>query len=386
MCAGAAGPVADCRPRFFSKSDFIIKTGMKKNIAFKLALVMLCCGCSADDYTTSPDDSGQISFAVTTGDAATRGSVIDDTTMPITEQFRVFAWQTESGVTSAMMSSGDAGDAESNVVSYTAGSWSPKKRYLWPFDDAATVSFYAVYPKNYTVVKNGSDFTFDFSVPADVSSQVDLMMAKCEDVLYASTTNGAASLAFKHLLSQVSFSAKLAAVFTDWQVSVQGVSLCNINSSGTYNYNGTLTPASPAVSQTYAMVMAANTVAVTSTSETVALTSSTDAAMLMPQTLTAWDRSTETSGTTAPSTSGCYLAIACTITDAHSQQAFSGTTYVPLSVDWQAGKHYKYLLEFGSGYTPGGDPSIVYIALSCTINDWTEGSSDGLTSETIYTD
>ena len=346
---------------------------MKKNIAFKLALVMLCCGCSADDYTTSPDDSGQISFAVTTGDAATRGSVIDDTTMPITEQFRVFAWQTVSGTTTAMMTSGDGGDAESNVVSYTAGSWSPKKLYRWPSEDDATVSFYAVYPKDYTVVKDGSNYSLGFTIPQAVGSQHDLMVAKSQDVSYASTTDGAASLAFNHLLSQVSFQAQLAQAFTGWQVSVTGISICNVNSRGTYLYNdGSITPITPAVVQNHPLVMAASPVVVNSTGSPVALTSTSDVALLMPQTLTAWDRVNETSGTTTPITDGCYLAVDCTITNASSTQVFSGTTYVPLAAVWLSGYRYNYLLQFGTGYTGAGDSHIADIMLSCSINNWND--------------
>ncbi len=351
---------------------------MKKNIAFKLALVMLCCGCSADDYTTSPDDSGQISFAVTTGDAATRGSVIDDTTMPITEQFRVFAWQTVSGTTTAMMTSGDGGDAESNVVSYTAGSWSPKKLYHWPSDDDATVSFYAVYPKDYTVVKDGSNYSLGFTIPQAVGSQHDLMVAKSQNVSYASTTDGAASLAFNHLLSQVSFQAQLAQAFTGWQVSVTGISICNVNSRGTYLYNdGSITPVSPAVVQNHPLVMAASPVVVNSTGSPVALTSTSDVALLMPQTLTAWDRVNETSGTTTPITDGCYLAVDCTITNASSTQVFSGTTYVPLAAVWLSGYRYNYLLQFGTGYTGAGDSHIADIMLSCSINNWNDPYSGG---------
>lgn len=346
---------------------------MKKNIAFKLALVMLCCGCSADDYTTSPDDSGQISFAVTTGDAATRGSVIDDTTMPITEQFRVFAWQTVSGTTTAMMTSGDGGDAESNVVSYTAGSWSPKKLYRWPSEDDATVSFYAVYPKDYTVVKDGSNYSLGFTIPQAVGSQHDLMVAKSQDVSYDSTTDGAASLAFNHLLSQVSFQAQLAQAFTGWQVSVTGISICNVNSRGTYLYNdGSITPITPAVVQNHPLVMAASPVVVNSTGSPVALTSTSDVALLMPQTLTAWDRVNETSGTTTPITDGCYLAVDCTITNASSTQVFSGTTYVPLAAVWLSGYRYNYLLQFGTGYTGAGDSHIADIMLSCSINNWND--------------
>ena len=123
------------------------------------------------------------------------------------------------------------------------------------------------------------------------------------------------------------------------------------------------------------MVMAAASTAVTSTSEPVALTSATDVAMLMPQTLTAWDRTTETASSGAPSTTGCYLAIGCTITDSDGLQAFSGYTYVPLAPEWEKARHYNYLLEFGSGYQGDGDVTVNNIGIVCTISDWVPGNT-----------
>lgn len=346
---------------------------MNRILAFLPALVLFFCGCTADDDTT-PD--GFVRFDVET-DAKTRGSVIDGASLPITESFRVFAWKTVSGETTPMMAR-DANDTESNVVSNASGYWAPKKRYYWPSEADATVDYYAFYPKDYIVQSSGDDLIVDFTIPAAVASQHDLMAAKTENITLSSTssgTYGAAPLTFHHLTSQIAFHAQLAPAFAGWQVTVRSIRLCNVNSRGTYHYvDGSITPASPAVLQNYDLVMAAASTAVTSTSEPVALTSATDVAMLMPQTLTAWDRTTESAGSAQPLTTGCYIAIGCTITDTQGRQAFTGITYVPLEAQWQKTRSYTYTLQFGSGYTGSGDLSVVNIALSCSIADWQSGT------------
>lgn len=352
---------------------------MDRHFAFLTVLILLLCGCTADDNTTTAVD-GSVRFFVQT-DAKTRGSVIGGTTLPNIESFRVFAWKTVGGETSVMMTS-DATDTESNVVSYTMGAWLPKRRYYWPTDDGATVSYYAVYPSDYTVTKNGGDVAIDITIPVDISSQHDVMAAKNENLSRTATTGGAAQLTFHHLTSQVSFQAKLAPAFTGWQVAVRSIRICNVNSRGTYLYgDGSMTPASPAVMKDYDLVMAAASTAVTSTSESVALTSATDVAMLMPQSLTAWDRTTETASSGAPSTTGCYLAIGCTITDSDGNLAFSGNTYVPLAPEWQKACHYNYLLEFGSGYQGDGDVTVNNIGIVCTISDWVPGNTGDVNIE-----
>lgn len=354
---------------------------MNRLFAYLSALILLLCGCTAgDDTTPAPAPDGSIRFDVQAG-AKTRGSVIGGTTLPTTESFRVYAWKSLGGVTTVMMTR-DATDTESNVVSNTTGQWVPKKRYYWPDEAGATVSFYAVYPKDFTVTEDGGDCVIDFTIPAAVASQHDMMVAKTEDLALASTTNGAAPLTFGHITSQVSFRAKLATAFTGWRVDVRGVRLCNVNSRGTYSYgSGTVTPASPAALLNYDLVMAASSVAVTSTAETVALTSASDVAMLMPQTLTPWDRETETSGSFIPSTTGSYVAISCVITEPGGDVAFSGNTYVPLPAEWAPANNYIYTLEFGSGYSADGELSVTTIALSCTISEW--GVGEGATEEMI---
>ena len=345
---------------------------MNRHLAFLPALALLLCGCDkADDDTTLQDS---ITFDVETL-PGTRGSVIGGNTLPTTESFRVYAWETVGSETTAMMTR-DAGNAESNVVSNASGYWAPQKRYYWPTDEGATVSFYAVYPKDHAVTRTADDLTIDFTVPADVSSQYDMMAAKTEGIALAGTQDGAVPLAFSHLTSQVSFRARLATAFEGWQVDVRSIRVCNVNSRGTYSYgSATVTPANPAVMRNYDLIMAATSVTVASTSEAVSLTSAADVAMLLPQTLTAWDRTTETSSSGAPSTTGCYLAIGCTITDSDGNRAYSGNTYVPLSAEWQAACHYNYLLEFGTGYQGDGQFSVNNIALTVAIAEWATGNS-----------
>lgn len=352
---------------------------MRRQIAFLPVFIMMICGCNKADDDTAPYDS--VRFDVQT-ESSTRGSVIGGTTLPATETFRVYAWKTVGSETTVMMTR-DAADQESNVVSNQQGVWTTKRRYYWPTDDGATVSFYAFYPKDHAVVKNGDDVSVDFTIPTAVADQYDMMAAKCENQSLAGTTGGAAPLRFHHLMSQVSFRARLAPAFTGWQVAVRGIRLCNVNSRGTYHYSGagTLSPASPAVRQDYDLVMAAPVAVVSSVSESVPLTSTADVAMLMPQSLTAWDRTTETASSGAPSTAGCYIAINCTITDSDGNLAFSGNTYVPLAPEWQKACHYNYLLEFGSGYQGDGEVTVNNIGIVCTISDWVPGNTGDVNIE-----
>lgn len=342
---------------------------MFRHSILPVILTLLLAACSKGD-----DDPGYggrscgVSFTVE-DIMSTRGSVITGTAFPLTESFRVFATQTIGGVTTTLMDR-DPTDAESNVVSNVSGYWAPKKRYFWPDGDGATASFYAVYPENCSIVKGTDNVTAGFTVPADVSSQKDMMVASSLNV--AKTANGAVPLTFRHILSQVTFQGRISDGYSGWQVSVRSLKLCNVNSRGTYSFGSdAIAPATPAVLQDYQLVMPEAPVVLTSTAESVPLTSASDVAMLMPQTLTAWDRTTESSGTARPYTSGCYLAIGCTITDTEGTQVFTGNAYVPLAAEWLPSYRYTYCLEFGCGYNADGQLSVANILVSETIAPWT---------------
>ncbi len=344
---------------------------MDRRLLLSALLPTLLLSCSVLDGDTAPSGpDSPISFAVA-NTALTRGSVISGTVFPTSESFRVFAWQTDGGVTSVLMGS-EPTDVESNVVSNTTGQWAPRKRYYWPDGDETTVSFYAVYPKDYSVTRSGSTYTVDFTIPSSVSDQKDMMVARSENLLLSATTGGAAPLQFSHILSQVAFKGRLAGSYTGWRVSVGSLRLCNVNSRGVYTFGtAAVTPATPAVLQDYQFPLASASVTLTDAEEAVSLSDPSGPALLMPQSLTGWDRTMETSGSATPITSGCYLAVGCTITDAEGTLAWTGNVYVPFADTWEPSLSYTYTLSFGCGYTADGTISVAYVSLeSAEISDW----------------
>ena len=325
-------------------------------ISAVLALLLLPACNNTDDDVANGSRSCDVRFAMQ-GIADTRATALSGTTFPQTESFRVFAWQ-KSGSSWTSFMAADADDAESNVVSYTAGAWMPKKQYYWPDEEGATVDFYAVYPKSGSVVRNDAngDVSIDISVPADVASQYDMMAAKALGV--KADQGGAVSLKFDHILSQIAFQGKIASANSGWRVNVTSISVCNIKGAGAYSFaTGSVTPASGAALQSCKLPMASSSVAISSSDEPVAISAGADVAIVMPQELTAWNPATETAGTDSPATSGCYLAIGCAIINPNGEQVYEGNVYVPMEANWQPGRRYTYTLSFGTGYTAsGGSP------------------------------
>ena len=129
-----------------------------------------------------------------------------------------------------------------------------------------------------------------------------------------------------------------------------------------------------------------------------ALTSTSEIPMVMPQSLTKWDPTSNSiyvvdGISTKTATTGCYLAIDCKMLDMNTNTYSIGdantydTIYVPFAVDpidvtlkWEPGTRYTYILSFGSGYDSQGQTlDVRLIQISTSINEWGEGStSDGI--------
>ncbi|MFR9650630.1 MAG: fimbrillin family protein [Rikenellaceae bacterium] len=319
-------------------------------------------------------------------------------------------------------------------VKYIGSTWVNQSQMYYP-NESGTLYFGAYYPSDDTKItsasyeyNSGHDLSFDYTVADAVTSQRDVMYA-IKDYSYTSETEDSINLHFKHALTQIAFTATKD---SDIDVTVTGISICNVNEEGTFSASVVTddsgqndeTIASANVdtdnfgewkdqktAQNYAAVMTSDeAITVTSDTDATALSNSTDALMLIPQELTAWDTD---EGTT--SDTGSYLAIKCKISHAAGDDTVGyasivdGIVFVPFDTDnikyaegdvddgWRAGYKITYNLHFGGGYTyPDGgtipepgtvpDPDDVVetlrtITYTTSVDEWVPAS--GSTSATV---
>ena len=390
-------------------------------------------GCSQDD---SADGGGMaysdkpVYFLAATNDAsATRGSVIAAGDLPTSLSFRVYATQqrrqgdtpVDDDITEFINPGASSTDnvvtyqqvdvhAGTTYAPYYVGVWKTNVEYLWP-QDTRYVNFYAVHPAEAPAINNilaSKSIDYDGSTEAlSLKGQYDLMYAavrtRRDDGTFTQQLdllpdNRAVALKFRHLLSRISFYGRLSEELASygWKVQIQDISICNVNVAGTLTFadnpaNGaTFAPASPAVPKSVPMAMNDEShLTLTTTSveldgegNKVPLTSPTDIAMLMPQTLAAWNSNTEKSGTTQPATSGGYLAISMRILDSENQYRMGSASsyekvFVPFAIDWKASKNYGYTLTFGLGLNAAGISRKQPITITCAITPWESRSIEG---------
>lgn len=111
------------------------------------------------------------------------------------------------------------------AVTYSDGAYSvPGEQYFFPAE--GTMSFYAVYPKTQNIIVDGGAVTLSYSQNADT----DLIAARKTAV---SGTGGPVTLAFGHLLSQVSITVKGIETAVDYKVKSVKIICAD---SGTYAF------------------------------------------------------------------------------------------------------------------------------------------------------
>ena len=322
--------------------------------------------------------------------------------------FRVWATKTAVGTTTE---AAFINDNTSNVVVYDALThyWrTTGATYYWP-DEPGTnyiVAFYALYPASAPTTTNivsDKTVTFDTTQPVDGSTDVLYTNLQTSLTTVLSSTSPAVPLRFHHALTQLAFQGKLSNDFQTggMRVTVGGIRVCNVNSTGTLNLAATtaagLWASSTNTPTNYPLTMTSNE-GIILTNTVQALTSTSEIPMVMPQVLTAWDPETEciytVSGvSTKTATTGSYLAIDCKILDTQTNTYSIGddstfdTIYVPFLADpgtptnaWEPGTRYTYTLTFGSGYDSQGQRlEVRLINISVSITPWNEGpTTDGI--------
>lgn len=384
---------------------------MKKSL-FLIALAsMAVVGCSKDEITEiNPDNA--IKFTATAAKATRATPTTTESINTKGSQFHVWAF-----------ASGQSDIKFMNDLATCDGQyWNYATNKYWP--NTGTVDFYAVHPTSLATLATVNATTqniANFTVDQDVTKQIDFIYALNLDEKKQTT---AVPMNFRHALSQIVFAAE-SGTNSNIEVQINAVSVHNIKESGNYTFpelettkqletdTGAETEDSneDGIKDTYGewhlddklnYFAAGITNRTINPGQTATLTKSTDkvednpdtevdettaattedALLLLPQEAKAWDPNTEYIGSTAVTgkdkTQGAYFKISCKVLDATTDVYLYGNAtsyddvYVPVDIDWEQGKKYIYTFVFdnGAGYNPEGDPVLVPIKFTVTVDEF----------------
>ena len=383
---------------------------MKKIFSFALIACALCAGftsCSNDEDVAGAAGAGvsgdgkTMSFNITHD--GTRGTATTAANfLSRINDFQVLGYYSDG---SGKYVGAAATPAAGIVIDQIAGpAWdyhTASELQYWPSGNldfqAVTPSADASFALANTVDEGHPRLVANVTVPTTVADQKDIMFASATGINNAAT-GLPVSLTFKHALSQVVFSGKVANPTIT--AVVAEITVCNIHNTGTVGYASALTTLSAAATGdpesnfSVGLIEGADADATTDTTDAKNLTNGNGALMMIPQTQVAWTHAAPEKA--IASATGSYLKIKCKVQDNNSGTwligAASGANefeyvYIPfdlsnpgtpaLNKSWELGKKYTYTLIFGNGaggYDENGDPLTNMVPITYTVaaaEDWT---------------
>ena len=320
-----------------------------------------CVNDSVEETTAAtPQLSGQeIRFNAGMGGSLTRATA--ETTTDNLTSFQVYAF---SGAT-AYISNVPFGKSGSSFAA-------SEGTYYWPA--AGGLDVFAWSPASaITPSASSASQTFAYNI-SDWKSAVDLIVAD-----KANKTSESSNLTFNHMLSQISFQAKMA-TSANYDVTLTKVTLKNIKPELSYSYTSSRTLTAQGTAKDYEVNCGSIDLETTAKD----VKEGTNLLMLVPQ---------ELNGTISGSSiTGTYVA-ASIVVKKNGVTLFTGDVNLPLKSsdsgyeDWEAGKRYAYTIEFGDesgstegiGYTStGAVQRLGGITLTATVSPWTDGTGGDL--------
>ncbi len=309
---------------------------MKKLFFFSLVAIAIVTSCVKDKVTIF-NSGGAIDFRV----ATTRAT--DLTTANILKFEATALKGTDNYFSKVEFSRASTSETYFNSVN----------PYFWPTDDSE-LTFYAYSPVESELTGAGVAVTInnttktiaDFAPSTTVTDQVDLITAGPATGKKSTKETSGVELTFGHRLSKIMVEAKNSN--TGYTVKVDGVRLVVPNSGGTFNI-GTPGWTLNSTAATYDHTGSSQTLTGTAADMTVAL--GCTSFMLVPQALTAWDGENDGTNTAG----GAYLALRINLKTSTGTQLYPSTAdaydwaAVGIDTNWEAGKCYKYVLDFTNG-------------------------------------
>lgn len=226
----------------------------------------------------------------------------------------------------------------------------------------ASLNFYLTYPKlsewkaDAALTKDNKTIS-GFTVNDAVADQIDFVAAK-------TTAQKATSVAveLQHVLSQIQINAKNDNA--NYKYKVRGIRIHNAKSTGDIDLS-TLTWSNWSVAKNYEVTF---TTPVELNGTVQSIMGNAGNAMLLPQTVEAWNGTDKSDDTTTPVT-GSYISVLVSITTNAGTGVYPknttdavptyGWAAVPVKFEWTKGNKYIYTLDFtkGAGKVDPVDPN-----------------------------
>lgn len=186
---------------------------MKKNLFGWLAMatMLVGTGCSSDEVVNDYSPENAIQFGTYVGrDADSRGSIFTTNNLQNDVDgsqkigFGVFAYYTGQVAWNQYTISDRPNFMNNTRVTYNSSVWEYSPLKYWPNNSNDKISFFAYAPYSANRTLNGGS-TINISVPEDVSSHVDYVVAEGKTDMTKQGLNDKVVFNFKHILSRVGF-------------------------------------------------------------------------------------------------------------------------------------------------------------------------------------
>ena len=218
----------------------MVKTFLRGiNVSFLLFIIISTFSSCANEINIfEGNNNRQINFSVSvpqwknTDSLATtkisRAMPITDTSFGTDKSFKLIADQ-NNGTNSYTTLIGN------EPVTYSNNLWKTSNDYYWSGITNKTISFYAYYPSTISNVNHtaGSSPTLSYTVPDNVSDQIDIMTSTNNNV--SGNTNSSTPLTFNHIFAAIQFSVGSAGIGSG---TISSISIGNVANSGTYTFGG----------------------------------------------------------------------------------------------------------------------------------------------------
>lgn len=333
----------------------------KKKIMFVLLAGLVLGACSSDDdgqvaqepsqeQTQTPQKSYPLSIEVAEnpmiqdgeeGSSSRRAAITTGTTL---SSFKLnYAYSTTCSTEDPVTATKD-----------TEGKWTSEQ--AWPdINTDVEVTWYA--KTGGALNLDGSNPYINFSTDETAVNQHDLLIATTSGTWTG--TKGNLSFTFDHACSAVHLFVKKSKNLNGYTLNISKIVLHNVVKQGKYYYGTETWDLTSNIRTNYTLyegsaktLGSADYEAIFGNTETPYGTSEAPYLFLIPQTMTAWDRTTAI----ASATTQCYLELTCTIVNTStnpSTTVHDGTAYIPFAITTsgsptlEKGKKYNVKINIG---------------------------------------